>query len=136
MKQLLLYAMLDSRFSAPSHVQHKIAKDFAERKGYAIGSYGAEDPDFIEGSPSLNEKLGQLENNYTGIIFYSAFQIQGNIIQLISNCLDRSLIVAFAAQEILIKSWQEMESFKPLFLASTYSDRNRRIAKKLRKSIA
>ena len=72
----LLFSMLDSTYPAPGRIQHSAIKTFAESKGYEIGFYGAEDPEFRVDSPYLFAKLKSLVRKYNGIIFYHRLPIE------------------------------------------------------------
>ena len=71
MKDRPLYSMIDSLFPVSARIQHRLIADFANERGYKIGFYGAEDPEFNLGSPYLMEKLPSLVKKYHGIIFFS-----------------------------------------------------------------
>lgn len=131
----LLFSMLDSTYSAPGRIQHSAIKSFAEARGYEIGFYGAEDPEFREDSPYLFAKLKSLAPKYDGIVFYSALQLRGNCIATIRSILMEEMTVLFAAQQLELSSVKDLETTKPLFLAAAFSQVNRDLLQGLTKSL-
>jgi len=126
MTKRLLYSMIDSKFPVSSRIQHKIIAEFASEVDCKIGFYGAEDPEFFMGSPYLASKLPDLLCKYSGVIFFSVFQLPTeDILSIIRATLDRKLEVYFACQRIRISNHIDFERDKILLIAATTAVKTR-----------
>jgi len=112
--------MIDSKFPVSASIQHKITAGFASELGCKVGFYGAEDSEFSDGSPYLEEKLPSLPTKYDGVIFFSLFQLSADsILSTIRAILDKELEVYFACQRIRISNYVDFEQDKIRLLAAT-----------------
>ena len=119
--------MLDSSFIVPANTQHNIINSFISEYNYKIGFYGSEDPELSYSSPYLYSKLEELSNTYSGIVFFSIYQIKGNIINLIEDLLNNNFTIHFAIQKISIIDKTAYNSIYPTMLSSITSYDNRQL---------
>jgi hypothetical protein len=120
----LLYSMIDSHYPISAPEQHKLIRDKAKNYSYDIGFYGAEDPRFRFESPYLIAKLPSLYGKYSGVIFFSLFQLEGNVGNLIKTLLSHNLVCLFACQNLLIRGPNEYDDNALMIISATTSLHN------------
>jgi len=121
----LVYSMIDCTYPVPGPLQHSIIRTFALENGFSVGFYGAEDPEFREDSPYLRGKIARLHSKYQGVIFFSVFQLRGDVEKLVRTLLGHDLIVMFAVQRLFFPNTSHFKSDLILFKAALTSVLNR-----------
>jgi len=122
------YVMLDSTRSVSQSIQHQIIRTYADKNELDICFYGAE-------FKGIEKKHFQLKNyifNYPtdNFIFYSIYQFYdaeiGFDINLIKNILLNKKAIHFAAENIQILTFKDLEKIRIELLASHINIYNRK----------